>query len=101
MNHRILRRPRTFAIAVECSAMQGYAKQRSYIFVYTLKLIDLPALFAFRSKFVEASRRTTGRREKRTIEKPRPDIHTVKSYRRALSRDANRALNHSSSIRFS
>jgi hypothetical protein len=30
-----LRRPRNFAIAVECSAMQGYAKQRSYIFVYT------------------------------------------------------------------
>ena len=29
------RRPRTFAIAVECSAMQGYAKQRSYIFIYT------------------------------------------------------------------
>src|ERR1700681_2665093 len=27
--------PRNFAIAVECSAMQGYAKQRSYIFVYT------------------------------------------------------------------
>ena len=30
-----LRRPRNFAIAVECSAMQGYAKQSSYIFVYT------------------------------------------------------------------
>ena len=30
-----LRRPRNLAIAVECSAMQGYAKQRSYIFVYT------------------------------------------------------------------
>jgi len=42
-NHRILRRPRTFAIAVECSAMQGYAKQRSYIFVYTSKLTE-PAL---------------------------------------------------------
>ena len=34
-NHRILRRPRTFAIAVECSATQGHAKQRSYIFVYS------------------------------------------------------------------
>ena len=35
MNHRILQRPRNFAIAVECSATQGHAKQRSYIFVYT------------------------------------------------------------------
>jgi hypothetical protein len=40
MNHRLLRRPRTFAIAVECSAMQGYAKQRSYIFVYTWPSIN-------------------------------------------------------------
>jgi hypothetical protein len=29
-----LRRPRNFTIAVECSAMQGHAKRRSYIFVY-------------------------------------------------------------------
>ena len=35
MNHRILRRPRTFAIAVECSAMQGHAKLRCYVFVYS------------------------------------------------------------------
>ena len=34
-DHRILRRPRTFAIAVECSATQGHAKRRSYIFVYS------------------------------------------------------------------
>jgi len=30
-----LRRPRNFAIAVECSATQGHAKQRSYVFVYS------------------------------------------------------------------
>jgi len=35
MNHRILQRPRDLTVAVECSATQGHAKQRSYIFVYT------------------------------------------------------------------
>jgi hypothetical protein len=34
-DHRILGRPRILAIAVECGATQGHAKQRSYIFVYT------------------------------------------------------------------
>src|SRR6266404_7002732 len=40
MNHRILPRPHTFAIAVDCSATQGHAKQRSYIFVYTWPSIN-------------------------------------------------------------
>jgi len=35
MNHRILQPPRNLTVAVECSATQGHAKQRSYIFVYT------------------------------------------------------------------
>jgi hypothetical protein len=33
LHHQL--RPRTFAIAVECSATQGDAKQGSYIFVYS------------------------------------------------------------------
>ena len=35
MNHRILRRPRTFATAIECSATQGLAIRRCYVFVYS------------------------------------------------------------------
>jgi hypothetical protein len=34
-NHRILRRLRTFAVAVECSSTQGYAIRRCYVFVYS------------------------------------------------------------------
>jgi hypothetical protein len=34
-DHRILRRPRIFAIAVKCSATQGLAKRRCYVFVYS------------------------------------------------------------------
>ena len=32
--------PRNLTVAVELSAMQGYAKQRSYNFVYTWPSID-------------------------------------------------------------
>lgn len=34
-NHRILRRPRTFVVAVERSATQGLEKRRCYVFVYS------------------------------------------------------------------
>jgi hypothetical protein len=54
MNHRILRRPRNFAIAVECSAMQGYAKQRSYIYVYTWPSINGCGLSVLRDVVVNA-----------------------------------------------
>ena len=53
-DHRILRRPRNFAIAVECSAMQGYAKQRSYIFVYTWPSINGCGLSVLRDVVVNA-----------------------------------------------
>ena len=46
MNHRILRRPRNFAIAVECSAMRGHAKLRCYVFVYTWPSIKTDILLS-------------------------------------------------------
>jgi hypothetical protein len=76
-NHRILRRPRNFAIAVECSELQGYAKQRSYIFVYTWPSINGRGLSVLRDVVVNArefsvpykSRLTVMLRTSRAIER--------------------------------
>jgi len=39
-----LRRPRTFAKAVDCSATQGLAKRRCYVFVYSSVEMKMCAL---------------------------------------------------------
>ena len=42
-----LQRPRNLTVAVECSATQGHAKQRSYIFVYTYSTSQVASLGPF------------------------------------------------------
>src|SRR6266513_1103376 len=71
LHHQLLTASAHLAIAVECSAMQGYAKQRSYIFVYTWPSINgcglsacetswlTRASFPFRTKVASVALRTS------------------------------------------